>query len=69
MQRRPLCVFCYTISPRLDGMSRMRNGHSGSLLITNKLCSLVSELCLGLPDAFCKNTGHFVNGDKSRQHS
>jgi len=24
---------------------------------------------LGLPDAFCKNTGHFFNSDKSRLHS
>jgi len=24
---------------------------------------------LGLPHAFCKNTGHFVNSDKSRLHS
>jgi len=24
---------------------------------------------LGLPDAFCENTGHFVNSDKSRLHS
>jgi len=23
----------------------------------------------GLPDAFCKNTGHFVSSDKSRLHS
>ena len=24
---------------------------------------------LGLPDAFCENTGHFVNSEKSRLHS
>jgi len=28
---------------------------------------LVSSV--GLADAFCKSTGHFVNGDKSRLHS
>jgi len=26
-------------------------------------------MVLDLPGAFCKNTGHFVNGDRSRLHS
>jgi len=49
-------------------LSLMPTEKSGETKVgTNCLNFDVSQL--GLPDAFCKNTGHFVNSDKSRLHS